>query len=175
MLRCATLINLPWCCGWWGRTGPDIRPTKWKLKISQVLSPWQPADSQVLWNEKYHVFKSEIKLVGVCQPGRTVMGHLKNLALGWTCFMRYLARHLFTQLKSAPSRPPATPIRTKKARSTAVHRWQFLSPSTHWTNKGGRLWRVPPTAHHTPFNNRLQPSMATAQTSKDLVQPLTLN
>lgn len=48
--------------------------------------------------------------------------HLMNLAFGWMCLMRYLARPLFMQLKSAPSRPPTTPIRMKKARSTAVHR-----------------------------------------------------
>lgn len=57
--------------------------------------------------------------------------HLMYLALGWMCLMRYLARPLFMQLKSAPSRPPTTPIRTKKAKSTAVHKWQFLSPSGH--------------------------------------------
>lgn len=60
------------------------------------------------------------------------LGHLTNLALGWMCLMRYLARHLLMQLKRAPSRPPTTPMRTKKAKSTAVHKWQFLSPSGHW-------------------------------------------
>lgn len=58
-------------------------------------------------------------------------GHLMNLALGWMCLMRYLARALFMQLKSAPRRPPSTPSRMKKARSRALHRWQLLSPSGH--------------------------------------------
>lgn len=49
-------------------------------------------------------------------------GHLMNLALGWMCLIRYLAKALLMQLKSAPRRPPATPIMMKKARSTAVHR-----------------------------------------------------
>lgn len=49
-------------------------------------------------------------------------GHLMNLALGWMCLMRYLAKALLIQLKSAPRSPPTTPIMMKKARSTAVHR-----------------------------------------------------
>lgn len=57
--------------------------------------------------------------------------HLMNLALGWMCLMRYLARALFMQLKSAPRSPPRTPSRMKKARSRALHRWQLLSPSGH--------------------------------------------
>lgn len=91
--------------------------------------------SKYIISESYYIWLTDVMICwrwNVPWVNRWSSNHLINLALGWMCLMRYLARLLFMQLKSAPSRPPTTPIRTKKARSTAVHRWQFLSPSGHW-------------------------------------------
>lgn len=100
-----------------GRSRHSPRSTE-AAKITTVVTMVTSKLSRTLKKAVSWDFRAE----GRCGGVGGALAHLMNLALGWMCLIRYLAKALFIQLKSAPRRPPTTPIRMKKARSTAVHR-----------------------------------------------------